>query len=139
MFQCIALCDQTMGSNDDSIVIYCCIEGRCALIRTQLRYLTTALHTDPREPSTVRSMAVTYCSTHMHQTPSSTPPTRSMVSDSLTSKTDCDPSVCPQTQSATSHSMITSSSDTSLDTQRGNGYGDVLGWMSAFWGGRQGG
>lgn len=27
------------SSNDDSIVIYCCLEGRCALIRINERYL----------------------------------------------------------------------------------------------------
>ena len=59
------------SSNDDSIVIYCCIEGRCALIRVTRDHLGVVPYAGLRGLYTVRSMAVICYSIHMHQTPSS--------------------------------------------------------------------
>ena len=77
------------SSNDDSIVIYCCQEGRCALngiFSTCVPPPGTAdVHwsfniADQKEPCTVKSMAVTCSSTHMLPILSSTPQIKLMVS-----------------------------------------------------------
>ncbi len=60
------------SSNDDSISVYCCLEGRCALFRvlTASLFHSVSIVVGPREHCTVRSMAVTFWNTHMHLTPS---------------------------------------------------------------------
>lgn len=60
------------SSNDDSIVVYCCQEGRCALNRKHNPEIKFVLLADQRELSTAKSMAVTYSNIHMLLTQLST-------------------------------------------------------------------
>ena len=77
------------SSNDDSIVIYCCQEGRCALNGIYPNCdpplgdricLCLIIFADRKEPCTVRSMAVTCSNTHTLLILSSTLQIKLMVS-----------------------------------------------------------